>query len=186
MTMLAQVRLDIARMRELSGMGRGPVSAMAAIAGMLSPRLCPVILIRAAAWLAAHRLGPLAKLVTVINLVLFGIEVSSRIPIGPGLFLPHTSGTVIGAARVGANVTIFQGVTLGAKELDMVFDLSTRPVIEDEVVIGAGAKILGGVRVGRGARIGANAVVVTDVPPGAVAVGVPAKIMQAQSAPVES
>jgi len=114
--------------------------------------------------------------------VLFSIEVSARIPIGAGLFLPHTSDTVIGAASIGRNVTIFQGVTLGAKELDMNFIPASRPVIEDDVIIGAGAKVLGGVRIGRGARIGANAVVLIDVPPGAVAVGVPAQIVNSSVA----
>lgn len=180
--MFALVRSDIARMRELCGMPSAPVSGLSVLLGVFSPRLCPVILVRVAAWLAAHRLGPLGKLITIANLVIFGIEVSPRIPIGPGLFLPHTSGTVIGAARVGANVTIFQGVTLGAKELDMTFDASSRPVIEDGVVIGAGAKILGGVRIGAGARIGANAVVVTNVPAGAVAVGIPARIVESDVA----
>lgn len=165
-------------MRQLSGNDGAEVSALHVLFGMLNPRLCPVILIRLAAWLATHRLGPLGKIVTILNLVLFGIEVSPRIPIGPGLFLPHTSGTVIGAAGVGANVTIFQGVTLGAKELDLAFDLSSRPIIEDNVIIGAGAKVLGAVRIGAGARIGANAVVVTDIPPGAVAIGIPAKVVQ--------
>lgn len=176
MTMFPLVRSDIERLRSLSGVV-GSVSALAVLFALFNPRLCPTVLIRAAAWLARHRLGVVGKLVTFVNLVLFGIEVSPRIEIGPGLFLPHTSGTVIGAARIGRNVTIFQGVTLGAKELDMSFVPESRPVIEDGAIIGAGAKVLGGVRIGVGARVGANAVVVVDVPDGALAVGVPAKIV---------
>jgi len=182
MHMFELVRSDIARMRELCGVPTARVSGLSVLLGVFSPRLCPVILIRLAAWLTARRLGPLGKLVTITNLVIFGLEVSARIPIGPGLFLPHTSGTVIGAASVGANVTIFQGVTLGAKELDMSFDTRSRPVIEDNVIVGAGAKILGGVRICADARIGANAVVVTNVPSGAVAVGIPARIVEAEVA----
>ena len=67
----------------------------------------------------------LPQLFTYLNILLFGIEVAPRCEIGPGIFFPHTSGTVIGARRVGANVTIYQGVTLGAKELDMRFDPSS-------------------------------------------------------------
>lgn len=179
--MFRLVRSDIERMRALSGTP-GPASVLAVPLALLNPRLCPAVLIRLAAWLARCRLGVLAKLVALVNLVLFGIEASPRIEIGAGLFLPHTSGTVIGAARIGRNVTIFQGVTLGAKELDMSFVPESRPRVEDDVVIGAGAKILGGVRIGTGARIGANAVVISDVPDGALAIGIPAKIVYADRA----
>jgi serine O-acetyltransferase len=181
MTMFETTRSDIARMYELSGSPRS-VSVLGVFKALCNPRLCPAILIRVAYCLAQNRLGFLARFVSVINLVLFGIEVSVRIPIGNGLFLPHTSGTVIGAASIGRNVTIFQGVTLGAKELDMNFSPASRPVIEDDVIIGAGAKVLGGIRIGRGARVGANAVVLTDVPSGAVAVGVPAQIVNSSVA----
>jgi len=176
MSMFELARSDIARMRELSGDAR-PVSGLNVAAALCNPRLCPTMLIRLAYWLAHNRLGPLARIVAAVNLALFGIEASVRIEIGAGLFLPHTSGTVIGAACIGRNVTIFQGVTLGAKELDMHFSVASRPIIEDGVVIGAGAKVLGGIRIGAGARIGANAVVLCDVPPGATATGVPAQIV---------
>lgn len=88
--------------------------------------------------------------------------------IGPGLFIQHGFATAVSAKRIGANCWINQQVTIGYNE-----DLE-QPVIEDDVVVYAGAKILGGVHIGRGARIGANAVVVNDVPARAVAVGVPA------------
>lgn len=94
--------------------------------------------------------------------------------------MPHTVGTVIGAERIGEQVTIMQGVTLGAKEPDMQFSLSTRPIIGNHVLIGAGAKIIGRVTVGDYAKIGANAVVLHDIPPYAVAVGVPARIVMRQ------
>lgn len=114
----------------------------------------------------------------MLNLVLFGLEVSPRVEIGGGLFLPHTVGTVIGAEKIGECVTIMQGVTLGAKEPDMQFTKITRPIIGNHVTIGAGAKVIGRVMVGDHAKIGANAVVLDDVPPYAVAVGVPAKIVK--------
>ena len=89
--------------------------------------------------------------------------------VGPGLFFQHGFATTLGATSIGANCWINQQVTIGK---DSFFNA---PIIEDDVVISAGAIIIGGITVGRGAHIGAGAVVVKDVPPGMVAVGVPAK-----------
>jgi serine O-acetyltransferase len=140
-----------------------------------SPRFAPVALVRAAQCL--HRAGwaRLAKLPALLNFVLFGLEVPPRLPIGPGLVLMHTHGTVLGAASIGANVTLYQQVTLGAIEMDFAYTLHLRPVVEDEVVISAGAKVLGSLTLGRACVVGANAVVLKDVPPQHVAVGVPAR-----------
>ena len=144
---------------------------------LFSPRFAPVLLYRLAFALERCGLGFLAKIFSLCNFVIFGIEIAARCPIGPGLVLPHTQGTVIGATRVGANVTIFQGVTLGARELDIAYDTKGRPFIGDGVIIGAGAKVLGGVRLGDYSRVGANAVVLESVPAGALAVGVPARFI---------
>ena len=92
--------------------------------------------------------------------------------IGPGLFISHGQGTILSAERIGANLWVHQGVTIGWD-----YRGDRRPIIGDDVFIGAGAKILGAVTVGDGARIGANAVVVSDVPAGATAVGIPARIV---------
>jgi len=142
-----------------------------------SPRFASVVLVRIAQRLSARGWARLAKLVALVNFVVFGIEVPARLAIGPGLVLPHTQGTIIGAGRVGANVTIYQQVTLGAKLADFGFDPALRPQVEDNAVITAGAKILGPVRIGNGAIVGANAVVLQDVPDGCVAIGVPARIL---------
>jgi serine O-acetyltransferase len=91
--------------------------------------------------------------------------------IGPGLFIQHGFATIVAARKVGANCWINQQVTIGFDAPD------ARPVLGDGVSVHAGAKILGNVTVGDGARIGANAVVLTDVPAGATAVGVPARIV---------
>ena len=139
--------------------------------------MAPVVLLRLAEFLHGHRLGPLAKLCSMLNVLVFGIEVSPQVEIGGGLFLPHTVGTVIGAARIGDNCTILQGVTLGTSEPDMGFTVSERPVIGNDVLIGAGAKVIGRITVGDHAKIGANAVVLRDVPAYALAVGVPATIV---------
>jgi serine O-acetyltransferase len=93
-------------------------------------------------------------------------------PIGPGLFISHGQGTILSAERIGANLQVHQGVTVGWD-----YRSDRRPIIGDDVFIGAGAKILGAVTIGDEARIGANAVVVCDVPPGATAVGMPARVI---------
>jgi serine O-acetyltransferase len=102
-----------------------------------------------------------------------GLDLSGT-PIGPGLFISHGQGTILSAERIGANLQVHQGVTVGWD-----YRGDRRPIIGDGVFIGAGAKILGAITVGDGARIGANAVVVCDVPPGATAVGIPARILPA-------
>lgn len=145
--------------------------------GLLSPRFLPVLNCRLAHFFYIRHLGVLAKLFSMINFFLYGIEIAVRCSIGPGLLLPHTHGTVIGALRIGASVTIYQGVTLGAREVDFSYNEDARPIVEDDVILGAGAKVIGGVTLGRGARIGANAVVVKSVPAGMLAIGVPARVM---------
>ncbi|MEH3106978.1 MAG: serine acetyltransferase [Sphingomonas fennica] len=105
----------------------------------------------------------------------FGSFVQPAAAIGPGLRLPHPNGIVIGGGvRIGARCTIFQQVTLGARRAGDGFG-EAYPDIGDDVTIFAGAKLIGAVRIGDGAVIGANAVVVHDVPAGHYAVGVPAK-----------
>lgn len=149
----------------------------------LSPRFMPVFLLRLASALHRHRLGPLAKLISLLNFMLFGIEVPASLSIGGGLVLPHTVGTVLGAASIGSNVTIFHQVTLGAVVADFQYDAEKRPVVEDGATIGVGAKVLGSVTLGRNCTIGANAVVLASVPPQATAVGVPARVIQPSDLP---
>ncbi len=114
----------------------------------------------------------------MINFVLFGIEVSISCKIGKGIYFPHTQGVVIGALDIGENVTIYQGVTLGAKDLDFDYNPDSRPIIGNNVIIGSGAKILGGINIGDESKIGANAVVLESIPEKSIAVGVPAVIKQ--------
>jgi serine O-acetyltransferase len=94
--------------------------------------------------------------------------------IGPGLFIAHGSTTTLAAERIGSNCYVHQGVTIGWD-----YRGERSPVIGDGVFIGTGAAVLGAVTVGDGARIGANAVVLQDVPAGATAVGVPARVLTA-------
>lgn len=91
--------------------------------------------------------------------------------IGPGLFVAHGHSTTLAAERIGANCYVHQGVTIGWD-----YRSERAPIIEDDVFIGAGAVIVGAITIGRGARIGSNAVVLSDVPAGATAAGVPARV----------
>ncbi len=101
----------------------------------------------------------------------YGLDIVIGSEIEGGFYVAHPVGTVIAVDRIGRNCSIIASVTLGLRN-DRAF-----PVVGDGVFIGAGARILGGVHIGDGARIGANAVVISDVPAGATAVGVPARIM---------
>jgi serine O-acetyltransferase len=170
---------DWARLQLLSG----APSRRRSWTGCLSPRFAPVWLLRVAQRLHAVGWRRSAKPFSLLNVLLFGLEVPARLEIGPGLVLTHTYGTVLGASRIGANATIYHQVTLGAIEADFSFDPSKRPVVEDEVTLTAGAKVLGPVHLGRGCTVGANAVVLQNVPPGALAVGVPARIIDQVARP---
>ena len=104
-----------------------------------------------------------------------GIEIHPGATLGRRVFIDHGMGVVIGeTAIIGDDCTIYQGVTLGGTSLN---GGKRHPTLEQGVVIGAGAKVLGPFTVGQGARIGSNAVVVKEVPPGATAVGIPARII---------
>ncbi len=121
---------------------------------------------RARLKLPARWLSQLARWLT-------GIEIHPGATIGPRLFIDHGMGVVIGeTAEIGADVTLYHGVTLGGVSLEPG---KRHPTIEDGVVIGAGAKVLGAITIGRNTRIGANAVVVKDVEPDMVVVGIPGK-----------
>lgn len=104
---------------------------------------------------------------------LTGISIPKSAEVGPGLRIYHFGNIFIHAgAKIGANCTLRQGVTIGNRH-----DGGPVPVLEDDVELGAYAQVLGGVRIGRGAKIGAMSVVLIDVPAGATAVGVPARVI---------
>ena len=133
--------------------------------------------------LAFHRLGNrlwrrgwlgTARFVSHLSRFLTGIEIHPAATLGRGLFIDHGMGIVIGeTAEIGDNVSLLQGVTLGGT--------STRrekrhPTLRDNVTVGAGAKIIGAITIGENSRVGAGSVVVRDVPPNAVVVGVPGRV----------
>lgn len=181
---MKKLRSDVERYYGMRG-HPGGVSTATLVLACFNPRMAPVALLRLAEFFHGRRLSPLAKFFSMLNVLVFGIEVSPQVQIGGGLFLPHTVGTVLGAERIGDNCTILQGVTLGTSEPDMGFTVSMRPIIGNHVLIGAGAKVIGRVTIGDHAKVGANAVVLRDVPAYGVAVGVPATVSVRDAFPQE-
>ncbi len=139
------------------------------------PGLHAVLFHRIAHYLWRHGLKFPARFISHVSRLLTGIEIHPGAVIGNRFFVDHGSGVVIGeTTEIGNDVVLYQGVTLGGVSLSKG---KRHPTVDDEVVIGAGAKILGPVRVGAGSMIGAGSVVVRDVPDGGIAVGVPAKVI---------
>jgi serine O-acetyltransferase len=115
-----------------------------------------------------------ARFLSQIARFFTGIEIHPAAKLGPGLFIDHGMGVVIGeTAEVGENVTLLQGVTLGGTSLKRE---KRHPTLGDNVVVGAGAKIIGAFKIGDGSRIGAGSVVVREVPTNSVVVGVPGRV----------
>jgi len=130
---------------------------------------------RVAHWLWVHRARLLGRVVSQVTRTLTGIEIHPGAKIGQGFFIDHGMGVVIGeTSEIGDNVTLYHGVTLGGTSLEKG---KRHPTLDDNVVVGAGAKILGAIEIGANSRIGANAVVVKDVPTNSVVVGVPGQIV---------
>ncbi|MBI4928142.1 MAG: serine O-acetyltransferase [Anaerolineae bacterium] len=126
-------------------------------------------------WMWKRNMKTLARWTSHIMRFLTGIEIHPGATLGDSFFIDHGMGVVIGeTAEVGKNVTLYHGVTLGGTSLAKG---KRHPTLEDNVVVGAGAKILGAITIGEGSRIGANAVVVKSVPPNSVVVGVPGQVV---------
>lgn len=135
-----------------------------------------VIMYRAAHQLYIRKHGTLARIVSQLARFLTGIEIHPGAKIGKGLLIDHGSGVVIGeTAEIGDNCLLYQGVTLGGTGKDHG---KRHPTLGNNVMVGSGAKILGPFKVGDGAKIAANAVVLEEVPPNCTAVGVPARIVR--------
>jgi serine O-acetyltransferase len=137
------------------------------------PGLHAVALHRLAHRLWGWRLRLLARVVSHLSRMLTGIEIHPAARIGRRLVIDHGDGVVIGeTAEIGDDVLMYHQVTLGGTSLA---GGKRHPTIGDKVILGAGAKVLGPIVVGEGARVGANAVVLSDVPPGQTVVGIPAR-----------
>ena len=124
-----------------------------------------------------------ARMISQISRFLTGIEINPGAQIGRRLFIDHGMGVVIGeTAIVGDDVTLYHDVTLGgiSPSINSASQVNVKrhPTLEDGVIVGAGAQVLGDIVIGRNSRVGANAVVVKDVPPGVAVVGIPARIVR--------
>ena len=140
------------------------------------PGLHAVWLHRIAHFLWSIGLKWIARLLSVFARFLTGIEIHPGAKIGRRVFLDHGLGIVIGeTTEIGDDCTIYQGVTLGGTSLYK--GIKRHPTLGKDVVVSAGAKVLGGFTVGDGARIGSNAVVLKEIPAGATAVGIPARVL---------
>lgn len=139
------------------------------------PGLHAVWLHRTAHWFWKRKFLFIGRFISHLNRFLTGIEIHPAARLGPGLFIDHGMGVVIGeTTEVGENVTIYQGVTLGGTSLERK---KRHPTIGDNVVIGTGAKILGPFKVGDNSKIGSGSVVVKEVPANSVVVGVPGRVI---------
>jgi serine O-acetyltransferase len=144
------------------------------------PGVKAVFFHRIANFFSVAKFDLIARIISQFSRFLTGIEIHPRAKIGKNLFIDHGMGVVIGeTSEIGDNVTIYHMVTLGGIAPSINSNdqrnIKRHPTIEDEVVIGSGAQVLGPVRVGRCAKIGANAVITKDVSEKAVMVGIPAK-----------
>ncbi len=141
------------------------------------PGLHALTLHRASHWLWRQRMRWLARFLSHFTRWLTGIEIHPGATIGRRVFIDHGMGVVIGeTAEIKDECTLYHGVTLGGTSWNKG---KRHPTLERGVVVGAGAKVLGPITVREGAKVGSNAVVVRDVPPGATAVGIPARIVEA-------
>jgi serine O-acetyltransferase len=127
-------------------------------------------------WLFLHKRFIMARWLSQHAKFTTGIEIHPGAKIGKGLFIDHGTGVIIGeTAEIGDNCTIYQGVTLGGTGKDKG---KRHPTLGNNVMVGAGAKILGPFKVGDNAKVGSNALVLSEVPPNATAVGVPARVVR--------
>lgn len=165
---LSEIRRAVgaARSRDPAAAGVGTLEILATWPGvqaLLAHRLAHRL------WRAGVPMLP--RLLAAIARSLTGIEIHPAAVVGPGLFIDHGMGVVIGeTAEIGADVTIYQGATLGGTGF---MTGKRHPTVQDNVTIGSGAKLLGPIVIGHGSKIGANTVVVHDVPPNCTVVGIP-------------
>jgi serine O-acetyltransferase len=169
--MLTRLREDIACVFERDPAARSTWEVLTCYPGFHA-----LTLHRFSHWLWGHRLRWLARMFSHFTRFITGIEIHPGATIGKRVFIDHGMGVVIGeTAVINEGCTLYHGVTLGGTSWNKG---KRHPTLERGVVIGAGAKVLGPITVGEGAKIGSNAVVVREVPPGATAVGIPARIVE--------
>ena len=173
--MFTRFREDIRAIKE-----RDPAARSAWEVMTLYPGFHAIQTHRLAHWFWVRGFRWIGRAISQWSRWMTGIEIHPGAVIGRRVFIDHGMGVVVGeTAEIGDDCTIYQGVTLGGTSLNRA---KRHPTLESGVVVGAGAKVLGPFTVGAGARIGSNSVVLKAVPPGASAVGIPARIVEAITA----
>jgi serine O-acetyltransferase len=177
---LQEVRADVAAARDRDPAAQG-VSTLEILTGWAGVQALLAHRVAHALREAGVPLAPLA--IAYLSRAVTGVEIHPAAKIGPEFFIDHGSGVVIGeTAEIGLRVTLYQGVTLGGTG----FQRGKRhPTLGDNVTVGSGAKLLGPISVGDGAKVGANTVVVEDVPPGSTVVGNPGHPVRVEGRRVE-
>ena len=166
--MFRNLRYDLNKVMENDPAARSKIEVF-----LLYPTIHALIAYRISHYLYINKLFFLARLISQISRFFTGIEIHPGAKIGRGLVIDHGMGVVIGeTAEIGDNVRLYHGVTLGGTGKDKG---KRHPTVGNNVVIGAGAKVLGSIYIGSNSKIGANSVVLNNVPEGATAVGIPAK-----------
>ena len=165
---------------------RDPAATSLLLVILTYPGVKAVFFHRIANFIWSLNLKLLGRMISQLSRFLTGIEIHPAAKIGKNFFIDHGMGVVIGeTAEIGDNVTIYHGVTLGGimpavKSSEQV-GVKRHPTLEDDVIVGSGAQILGPIVIKSCARIGSNAVVTKDVPKGGIMVGIPAKNIQSKS-----
>lgn len=168
--MFKALRYDIKKIMENDPAARNSLEVF-----LLYPCVHALIWYRAAHCFYNHKMFFIARLISQTSRFFTGIEIHPGAKIGKGLFIDHGMGVVIGeTAEIGDNVVMYHGSTLGGTGKDKG---KRHPTIGNNVMIGSGAKVLGPIKVGDGCKIGANAVVLKDLPANVTAVGIPAKVV---------
>lgn len=160
-----------------AAIARDPAAASKADVALNSPGLHAIWAYRIghALWLRGGLWRPVARVLMTLTRAVTGVDIHPAAQVGRRFFIDHGSGVVIGAtAVIGDDVMLYHQVTLGGRSMDRT--TKRHPTLGDRVVIGAGAKVLGNIEVGDDVQIGANSVVVRDIPSGAVATGIPAVV----------
>lgn len=169
--MFKSLREDIRSIKERDPAARSSFEVLTLYSGLHA-----VIFYRISHWFFRHRRFFLARMVSQYGKFRTGIEIHPGAKIGKGLFIDHGTGVVIGeTTEIGDYCTLYQGVTLGGTGKDKG---KRHPTLGDNVMVGAGAKVLGPLTIGDNTKVGANALVLLNIPPDSTAVGVPARVVR--------
>ncbi len=168
--MFDRIREDIEATFERDPAARGVLEII-----FCYPGFHAVLFYRVARWFWIHKMFLLGRFISHIGRFFTGIEIHPGARIGRRFFIDHGMGVVIGeTSEIGDNVTLYHGVTLGGTTWKKI---KRHPTIGNNVVVGVGAKILGPVKIGDNTKIGANSVVVDEIPPNSIVVGIPGKVV---------